>query len=73
MSLIYDIKLARTQSNTLSCLMLDIKEAFDHVSTNQLLKIMTKLQLLKQVQSWTKSFLEKRKAELAFNEEKQEI
>ena len=34
---------------------------------------MTKLQLLKQVQSWTKSFLEKRKAELAFNEEKQEI
>ena len=34
---------------------------------------MTKLQLLKQVQSWTKSFLKKRKAELAFDEEKQEI
>ena len=34
---------------------------------------MTKLQLLKQVQSQTKSFLEKRKAELALNEEKQEI
>ena len=34
---------------------------------------MTKLQLLKQVQSSTKSFLEKRKAKLAFNEEKQEI
>ena len=34
---------------------------------------MIKLQLLKQVQSWTKSFLEKRKAELAFDKEKQEI
>ena len=34
---------------------------------------MTKLQLSKQVQSWTKSFLEKRKAELVFDEEKQEI
>ena len=34
---------------------------------------MIKLQLIKQVQSWTKSFLEKRKAELVFNEEKQEI
>ena len=34
---------------------------------------MSKLQLLKQVQNWTKSFLEKRKAELAFNEERQKI
>ena len=51
MSLTHDIELARTQSNTVSCLMLDIKRAFDHLSTNQLLKIMTKLQLLKQVQS----------------------
>ena len=73
MSLTHDIELARTQSNTVSCLMLDVKGAFDHVSTNQLLKIMTKLQLPKQVQSWTKSFLEKRKAGLAFDGEKQEI
>ena len=34
MSLTHDIKLVRTESNTVSCLMLDIKEAFNHVSTN---------------------------------------
>ena len=34
MSLIHDIELVRTQSNTLSCLMLNIKRAFNHVSKN---------------------------------------
>ena len=34
MSLSHDIELARTESNTVSCLMLDVKGAFNHVSTN---------------------------------------
>ena len=34
MSLTHNIELARTQSNTVSCLMLNVKGAFNHVSTN---------------------------------------
>ena len=34
MSLTHDIELARTQSNTLYYLMLNIKRAFNYVSTN---------------------------------------
>ena len=34
MSLTHDIELARTQSNTVSCLMLNVKRAFNHVLTN---------------------------------------
>ena len=34
MSLTHNIKLVRTQSNTLSCLMLNVKKAFNYVSTN---------------------------------------
>ncbi len=32
MNLIHDIQLARANNNTVSCVLLDIKEAFDHVS-----------------------------------------
>ncbi|SLM36675.1 Ribonuclease H-like domain [Lasallia pustulata] len=73
MALTHDIELARNQKQTLSCLFLDVKGAFDHVSTKQLLRIMSELQLPRQVQNWTKSFLEKRKAGLAFDGEKQRI
>ena len=51
MTLTHDIELVRNQSNTLSCLMLDVKEAFNHISVHQLLTIMYKLQLSKEIQS----------------------
>ena len=51
MTLTHDIELVRNQSNTLSCLMLDVKGAFDHISVHQLLTIMYKLQLSKEIQS----------------------
>ena len=73
MALTHDIELAWNQKDTLSCLLLDVKGAFDHVSTKQLLRIMSELHLPTQVQTWTKSFLEKRKAGLAFDGEKQRI
>ena len=53
--------------------MLDVKDTFDHISIHQLLIIMEELQLPKEIQNWTKSFLQKRKAGLAFDEERQEI
>ena len=58
-TLTHDIELAKNQGNTLSCLMLDVKEAFDYISVHQLLTIMHKLQLSKEIQTWTEFFLQK--------------
>ena len=55
------------------CFTFTVKEAFDHISVHQLLTIMYKLQLSKEIQTWTEFFLQKRKAGLAFDEEKQDI
>ncbi len=47
MNLIHDIQLARVNNNTVSCVLLDIKGAFDHVSLAQLVKILKKLKMSK--------------------------
>ena len=73
MTLTHDIELAKNQGNTLSCLMLDVKGAFNYISMNQLLSIMEKLQLSQEIQTWIKSFLQKRKTELTFDGERQQI
>ena len=72
-TLTHNIELAKNQGNTLSCLMLDVKGAFDYISIYQLLAIMEKLQLFQEIQKWTKSFLQKRKTGLAFDGERQQI
>ena len=72
-TLIHNIELTKNQGNTLSCLMLDVKGAFNYISIYQLLAIMEKLQLSQEIQKWIKSFLQKRKTELAFNEERQQV
>ena len=48
MTLTHDIELARNQGNTLSCLMLDVKDAFDHISIHQLLSINKKTTTVKE-------------------------
>ncbi len=45
MCLTHDIQLINNNNKVLSALLLDVKEAFDHVSLNQLLKVMKKLHL----------------------------
>jgi hypothetical protein len=45
MCLTHDIQLANNNNKVLSALLLDVKGAFDHVSLNQLLKVMKKLHL----------------------------
>ena len=50
MTLTHDIKLTNNESNTLSCLLLDVKGAFNHISIHQLLAIMEKLQLPQKIQ-----------------------
>ncbi len=49
MNLTHDIQLARANNNTVSCVLLNIKEAFDHVSLAQLVKILKKLKMSKTV------------------------
>src|SRR5947207_15538461 len=45
MILIHDIQLAKHENRTTSMLFMNIKEAYDHVSVNYLLKICQKLKL----------------------------
>ena len=48
-------------------LFMNIKGAFNHVSANQMLRICQKLQLLKSLYYWVKSFLQDRKVQLKFD------
>ncbi len=50
-----------------STLFIDVKETFNHVSTNQLIKICINLGLLKLLCSWIDSFLIDRKIQLVFD------
>ncbi len=50
-----------------STLFINVKETFNHISTNQLIKIYIKLGLPKSLYSWIDSFLVDRKIQLAFN------
>jgi len=50
--------------------LLDVKGAFDHVSLNQLLKVIKKLHLSQTVLKWVQCFLTDRRITLAFDEER---
>jgi len=54
----------------LSALFLNIKEAFDHVSLNQLLKVMKRLHLSQIVLRWVQCFLTNRSITLVFDDER---
>ncbi len=68
MNLTHDIQLARVNNNTVSCVLLNIKEAFDHVSLAQLVKILKKLKMSKTAIKWTISFMQKRRLSLIFDD-----
>jgi hypothetical protein len=72
MSLLHDIQLAKSEKKITSVLFIDIKEAFDHVSINYLLRICQKLGLPKNLCFWIKSFMQDRYLQLAFDGELQE-
>ena len=56
-----------------STLFLDIKGAFDHVSKNQLLTIMSKLGLPLSLLSWVSTFLSERQMKLSFDGQTEEF
>ena len=60
LALIHDIQSARNRGLKLSCLLMDIKGAFDHVSRNQLLGFCQRLGLPKSVYDWILSFISDR-------------
>ena len=49
LNLTHDIQIALTQKSIILCLFLNVKGAFNHVSINQLLRVLTKLNLLIQL------------------------
>src|SRR6266536_1118875 len=72
MSLIHDIQLAKNENKITSVLFMNMKEAYDHVSCNQLLKICKNLDLSRLLCSWIECFMNNRYIQLAFDGNKQE-
>ena len=70
MTVVHDIEIANRKKNNLSCLLLDIKGAFNFVSINQLLNVMKNLKLSRKVIQWVKRFMIKRSVNLIFDENK---
>ncbi len=46
LNLVHDAQIMKSRENTLICLLLDVKEVFDHVTLKQLIKILIKLKIL---------------------------
>jgi len=46
LNLVHNAQMAKSRENTLIYLLLDVKEAFDHVALKQLIKILIKLKIL---------------------------
>ena len=69
--LLHDIQTAKNFKNVFSCLFLDVKGAFNHVSTDRLIAILHRLKMSNQLIRWVKSFMIDRKIELAFDGKKQ--
>jgi len=42
LNLVHDAQMAKSRGNTLTCLLLDVKDVFDHVTLKQLVKILIK-------------------------------
>jgi len=71
LNLVHDAQMTKSQENTLICLLLDVKEVFDHVTLKQLVKILIKLKISINLINWVKCFLQNRVIDLAFNDERQ--
>jgi len=46
LNLIHDVQMIKKYENTLICLLLNVKEVFDHIALKQLVKILIKLKIL---------------------------
>jgi len=71
LNLVHDVQMIKSRENTLICLLLDVKEAFDHVALKQLIKVLIKLKILINLINWVKCFLQNRVIDLAFDDKRQ--
>jgi len=71
LNLVHDVQMTKSRENTLICLLLDVKEVFDHVVLKQLIKILIKLKISVNLINWVKCFLQNRIIDLAFDDERQ--
>jgi len=71
LNLVHDAQMTKSRGNTLICLLLDVKEVFDHVALKQLVKILIKLKISINLINWVKCFLQNRIIGLAFDDERQ--
>ncbi len=71
LNLVHDAQMMKSRENTLICLLLDVKEVFDHVVLKQLVKKLIKLKISINLINWVKCFLQNRIIGLAFDDERQ--
>jgi len=71
LNLVHDAQMTKSRENTLICLLLDVKEVFDHVALKQLIKILIKLKILINLINWVKCFLQNQVIDLAFDDKRQ--
>ena len=57
--LVHEIQTANQNKRVMSCLLLDIKRAFDYVNKKQLFNIMNRTKILQELFKWTKYFMKK--------------
>ena len=69
LNLVHDAQMVKSRENTLTCLLLDVKDVFNHVILKQLIKILIKQKILINLINWVKCFLQNWIIDLAFNEE----
>ncbi len=71
LNLVHDVQMTKSRENTLICLLLNVKEVFDHVTLKQLIKILIKLKISVNLINWVKCFLQNQIIDLAFDDERQ--
>jgi hypothetical protein len=59
LNLVHDVQMTKNRKHTLICLLLNVKEVFDHVALKQLVKILIKLKILVNLINWVKCFFTK--------------
>jgi len=71
LNLVHDAQMTKSRENMLTCLLLNVKDIFDHVMLKQLIKILIKQKILINLINWVKCFLQNWVIDLAFDEERQ--
>ncbi len=71
LNLVHDVQMMKSWENTLICLLLNVKDIFDHVALKQLIKILIKLKISVNLINWVKCFLQNWVIDLAFDDKRQ--